>query len=154
MQEKFSQRGVSSREKLCCYRGSAARWTARSAFSSAPSLPRKHRQGKHGKHRQGEHSKRRSSCLSPKSRPAKKSETASKSDLWCKRNSRIACHALDAFVLHGTRNPQKPTEAAPYPKRDDSLQSELRTAQRGRPDPACRSRRESCQCSCQCRRAL
>ena len=97
---------------------------------------------------------RRSSCLHQKSRPAKKSETASKSDLWCKRNSRIACHALDAFVLHGTRNPQKPTEAAPYPKRDDSLRSELRTAQRGRPDPACRSRRESCQCSCQCRKAL
>lgn len=99
-------------------------------------------------------SKRRNSCLSSKSRLAKTRDGFNKSDLWCKRNSRIACHALDAFVLHGTRNPQKPTEAAPYPKRDDSLRSELRTAQRGRPDPACRSHRESCQCSCQCRRAL
>ena len=146
MQEKFSQRGVSSREKLCCYRSGAARWTVRSALSSAPSLPRKHRQGKHGKRRNGH--------LPLKSRPATNCETASKSDLWCKRNSRIACHALDAFVLHGTRNPQKTTEAAPYPKRDDSLRSESHTVQRGRPDPACRSRRESCQCSCQCRRAL
>ena len=40
MQEKFSQREASSREKLCCYRDSAARWTVRSALSSAPSLPR------------------------------------------------------------------------------------------------------------------